>query len=242
MHAGPALGIVQGPEMARLLIRTSAWRDRRDRFGALLGATVAAFAIEGIATPQVWDQVVVTALLCGTLLLALWAADARPIVLRVAAVVALVVFAISVAEAAAGQVNNLAVRLANLLLVLLAPPAVVIGVVRSMRARNKVTVEAVFGVLCLYILLGLFFAQLYGALDRIDGGHFFANNLVAMPSDCVYFSFTTLSTIGYGDITTAGNLGHTLAVTEGLVGQIYLVTIVSLLVGNLGRAAMRREP
>jgi hypothetical protein len=227
--------------MARLLTRSAAWRDRRDRFGALLGATVAAFAVEGIATPRIWDQVVVTALLSGTLLLALWAADAKPIVLRVASIVALVVFVISVVEAAAGHVDNAAVRLSNLLLVVLAPPAVVVGVVRSMRARNKVTVEAVFGVLCLYILLGLFFAQLYGAIDRVDGGHFFANGLQATPSECVYFSFTTLATIGYGDITTASNLGHTLAVTEGLVGQIYLVTIVSLLVGNLGRAAMRRE-
>jgi hypothetical protein len=241
MRANAALGIVQAPDMVRLLIRSGAWRDRRDRFGALLGATVAAFAIEGIATPRVWDQVLVTALLSGTLLLALWAADVKPIVLRVAIVVAVVVFAISVAEAAAGHVDNAAVRFANLLLVLLAPPAVVIGVVRSMRARNKVTVEAVFGVLCLYILLGLFFAQLYGAIDRITHS-FFANGLQATPSECVYFSFTTLATIGYGDITTAGNVGHTLAVTEGLVGQIYLVTIVSLLVGNLGRAARRTEP
>jgi hypothetical protein len=62
----------------------------------------------------------------------------------------------------------------------------------------------------------------------------------ATPSDCVYFSFTTLATIGYGDITASGNFGHTLSVTEGLIGQIYLVTIVSLFVGNLGRARVER--
>ena len=73
------------------------------------------------------------------------------------------------------------------------------------------------------------------SIDRISGGHFFTNIGDATPSDCVYFSFTTLTTIGYGDITASGNFGHTLSVTEGLVGQIYLVTIVSLLVGNLGR-------
>jgi hypothetical protein len=205
----------------------------------LLAATVSAFAIEGIATPGVWDQVVLTALLSSTLVLALWAANAKPIVLRVAAVVALAVFSLSVVEAAAGKVDHAAVRLANLLLVCLAPPAVSIGVLRSMRARNKVTIEAVLGVLCLYILIGLFFAQLYGAIDRVSGS-FFANNLNATQSECVYFSFTTLATIGYGDITTAGNLGHTLAVTEGLIGQIYLVTIVSLFVGNLGRARVER--
>ncbi len=239
MHADPWLGIVQGPQMPTLF-RNTAFRDRRDRFGLLLGATVAAFAIEGIATPGVWNQVLVTVLLSATLLLALWAADARQIVLRVATVVTFVVVAISVVEAIAGKVDNTSVRIANLLLVLLAPPAVIVGVLRSLRARRKITVAAVLGVLCLYILLGLFFAQLYGAIDRIDGGHFFANNVDGNVAHCVYFSFTTLATIGYGDIVASGNLGHTLAVSEGLVGQIYLVTIVSLFVGNLGRSRVER--
>lgn len=224
------------PTMSSALFRTSAWRDRRERFGVLLGATMTAFAVEGIAAPKVWTQVLVTALFAGTLVLALWAADVKPIVIRVAAAVAAILLALSIAEAAAGTVDNTAVRIANTLLVFLAPPAVVVGVLRSVRARSRVTVEAVLGVLSFYILLGLFFAQLYGAIDRVNGGHFFANNVVAMPSDFVYFSFTTLTTIGYGDFTASGNLGHTLAVSEGLLGQIYLVTIVSLLVGNLGRA------
>jgi hypothetical protein len=141
--------------MSPVPTRNSAFRDRRDRFGLLLVATLGAFAVQGIATPRVWDQVVVTLLLSG-------------------------------------------------------------------------------------ILIGLFFAQLYGAIDRAGGGHFFANGLKATPSDCVYFSFTTLSTIGYGDITASGNFGHTLSVTKGLIGQIYLVTIVSLFVGNLGRSRVER--
>lgn len=223
------------PTMSPLLTRAAAWRDRRDRYGVLLAATVATFAIEGIATPQVWDQVLVTALLGSTLILALWAAGVRPIVMRVVGITAALVFVFSVVEAAAGNIDNAGVRIANLLLVWFAPIAVVIGVVRSLKARQKVTVESVLGVLCLYILVGLFFAQLYSAIDRLHGS-FFAGNVNATPSDFVYFSFTTLTTIGYGDFTAGGNLGHTLSVTEGLVGQIYLVTIVSLLVGNLGRS------
>ena len=57
----------------------------------------------------------------------------------------------------------------------------------------------------------------------------------------LYFSFTTLTTIGYGDVTASTNLGHTLAVSEGLLGQIYLVTIVSLIVSNLGRGRPERQ-
>jgi len=200
----------------------------------LLAATAGAFGVEGVATPGAWGRVVVTALLAGTLLLALWAADAKPKVIRAAAIIAGAILALSIGEAAAGHADTTAVRLANVLLVFLAPPAVVLGVVRSVRARSKVTVEAVLGVLCLYILFGMFFAQLYSAIDRV-GGSFFANGAAATPAHLLYFSFVTLTTVGYGDFTAAGNLGHTLAVSEALLGQIYLVTIVSLLVSNLGR-------
>ena len=81
--------------------------------------------------------------------------------------------AFSVVEAANGNVDGAAPRLANVLLLLLAPPAIVVGVVRSLRARRDVTIEAVFGVLCLYILLGMFFAGVYGSIDRL-GHPFFA--------------------------------------------------------------------
>jgi hypothetical protein len=113
-------------------------------------------------------------------------------------------------------------------------------VIRSLRARNKVTLEAVFGVLGLYILLGMFFAGIYGALYEFNHS-FFTNGLAGTAARCLYFSFTTLTTIGYGDVTASTNLGHTLAVTEGLLGQIYLVTIVSLIVGNLGRSRVERQ-
>jgi len=66
-------------------------------------------------------------------------------------------------------------------------------------------------------------------------GRFFAQQDSTTVAHCLYFSFTTLTTVGYGDLTAASNLGHTLSVTEALSGQIYLVTVVSVIVGNLGR-------
>jgi Ion channel len=206
----------------------------RERYGLLLAAILAAFFVQGIASPGAVEQVLVTVLLAATLLLALWAADSRRAVIRLAVVVATVVVVFSAVESASNDIGGAAYRLANLLLVVLAPPAIVIGVVRNMRARSQVTVQAVFGVLCLYLLLGMFFAFIYGAMDRFNP-HFFANGAEATVARCLYFSFTTLTTVGYGDYTASSNLGHTLSVTEGLLGQIYLVTIVSLIVGNLRR-------
>jgi Ion channel len=213
-------------------------RIRRERYGLLLVAILAAFAVQGIAEPGPVEQVVVTALLGGTLLLALVAAEARPVAIRVALVVASVLLVASIVEAATTDGKTVAASTANLLLLCLAPPAVVLGIVRSLRARGNVTVEAVFGVLCLYILLGMCFSGVYSLIDRL-GHQFFANGETATVSHCLYFSFVTLTTVGYGDYTAAGNLGHTLSATEALIGQIYLVTVVLIIVSNLRRRPLQ---
>jgi hypothetical protein len=212
---------------------------RRERYGLLLATLIAAFLMQGIASPGRWQQIVITALLSTTLVLSFWAANARPWVMRLTLVVAAMMLIFSTVEAFTGEVAGAGTRVANLLLVMLAPGAIVIGVVRTLRARGQVTVEAVFGVLCLYILIGMFFAFVYGTLDRI-GPQFFAENVQATVARCLYYSFTTLTTVGYGDLTSATNLGHTLSVSEALFGQIYLVTVVAVLVSNLSRPARRR--
>jgi hypothetical protein len=125
--------------------------------------------------------------------------------------------------------------------VALGPPAVAVGVVRDLRTTGRVRLEAVFGVLSLYILIGIAFGFVYGAIDKFGGDPFFAGGQAATVSHCLYFSFTTLATVGYGDFVARTDLGHTLAVSEALIGQIYLVTVVSLIVSNLGRPARRDE-
>jgi hypothetical protein len=231
----PTPGITPDPALRSSASATvaSTSRRRRERYGLLLAAITAAFWLQGIATPGPWEQVFVSVLLATTLMLAMWAADSKPPVMWAALVIAASVVIASIAEAATGDIEGTAPRIANLLLVVLAPPALVVGVVRSVRARGGVTIEAVFGVLCLYILVGMAFALVYGAIFSLSGGHFFANGIKATGARCLYFSFATLTTVGYGDLTAASNLGHTLSASEALVGQIYLVTIVSVLVSNL---------
>jgi ion channel len=211
-------------------------RRLRERYGVLLGAIIIAFAVQGIADPAPWEQIFMTTLLAVTLMLAFWAGEAKPVVIRSGAVTAVLLVIASIAEAASGSVDAGAARVANALLVGLAPPMIIIGVVRNLRARQAVTLEAVFGVLCVYILLGMFFAYLYGSIDHLGGHPFFAGYQSATSAHCLYFSFASLTTVGYGDLTARTNLGHTLSVSEALLGQIYLVTVVSLIVANLGRS------
>jgi hypothetical protein len=217
-------------------------RGSRERFGLLLGAIIVAFAFEGVASPNEWQEVVISGLLGATLLLALWAAEARPLVLRLGAVIAVGLFILSIVEAVNGNPSAGALRLANGALVLLAPPAIIAGIVRILRAKQTVTLEAVFGVLSVYILLGMLFGFVFGSIDRLGGNPFFAGGQPATVAHCLYYSFTTLTTVGYGDLTARTNLGHTLSVSEALLGQIYLVTIVSLIVANLGRSRPAAGP
>jgi hypothetical protein len=207
----------------------------RHRFGLLLAALAASFFVLGIAPEGDVGRAVVTILAGGTLLLALWVAQMPPRRLRLAAVVisALVAASLGTIVAAGGDSVVGANAVLNGLLVALAPPAVVIGIARSLRAYGAVTIHTVFGALCLYLLVGLFFAFAYGAIDKFGGDPFFANGLDVTPSRSVYYSFTTLTTVGYGDFSARTDLGHTLSATEALIGQIYLVTVVSVIVANL---------
>lgn len=211
--------------------------ESRTRFGLLLVAISAAFAIQGVATPGRWEQLAVALLLGVTLLLALSVAETERRIMQAAIVVVVVIGVFSVIAAITGDSQSVSAKIANVLLVLLAPPAILLGIVRNLRARNRVTIEAVFGVLCLYLLLGMLFAFVYALIGRVDGT-FFANGVSTTTARVIYFSFATLTTVGYGDYTAGSNLGHTLAVTEALFGQIYLVTVVAVIVGNLGRSSL----
>ncbi|MGN6371764.1 MAG: potassium channel family protein [Solirubrobacteraceae bacterium] len=208
-------------------------------YSALLAAILAAFALQGIAEPGRWELAFITALLGFTLLLSLRIAAVRPAVLRATEIIVLALIVFSFGEALANDVSEQVARLANALLVIFAPPAILVGVIRKLRDTRAVTVEAVIGVLCVYVLLGMFFSFLYGVVDRFGHTPFFAGGQEATVARCLYYSFTTLATVGYGDLTAATNLGHTLSVSEALFGQVYLVTVVSLIVGNLGRQRRR---
>ena len=208
--------------------------EHRQRFGLALVFITASFMVEGSVSKSGWSQAVVTTLLGITLLITFWAADMKPSRLRVAAAaVAVAVVAVIVVVETGGHTGEGIGRLANAALVALAPPALVVGMLRSVRRNQAVTLEAVLGGLCLYILAGMFFEFLFGAVDNLGGEPFFASGVEATPARCSYFSFSTLTTVGFGDLTARSDFGRTLAVLEALVGSLYLVTVVSVGVSNL---------
>jgi Ion channel len=210
-------------------------KGSRQRYGVLLLALGVTFFFEGVAEPGDFQRAVGTVLVGAALMLALYAAELPKRRLRVAAAVIFTIVVGVVVASVAGKGMTVAgiAAIANGLLVAVAPPAVVIGLVRILRGTGTVTVTVVAGVLCLYLLVGLFFAFTYIAVQNLGGAPFFANGDAATSTRSVYFSFVTMTTVGYGDFTARTNLGHTMAVTEALLGQIYLVTVVAAIVGRL---------
>lgn len=151
----------------------------------------------------------------------------------VAALVALLSLVVLIVH---GEIPEAPTAIVSGLLVAVAPAVLAGGLVRAVREQHAITLHTLSGVLAIYLLIGMFFAFVYGAVESIDQGTLFAQVSNASPADRMYFSFVTMCTVGYGDLTLIGNLPRSLAVGEMLIGQIYLVTVVALIVANMGRA------
>jgi Ion channel len=212
-------------------------------YGLLLLLIVAAIGFQLAVPERGWSHLVTILLLGGTFIAALWTSQAPARRLWVAsAIVAFVTVGAAIGFVATGEVDDTAARLVSLMLVGLAPIAIVHGLVRHFRQAGGVTVQTMFGVLCIYLLFGSLFAFVYGVVDDVGATPLFGNDVAGTTSDYLYFSFTTMTTTGYGDLTAATDLGRSFAITEQLVGQIYLVTVVAVIVGNLSRGAPRPRP
>ncbi len=212
------------------------YRAMPHAYGILLLVILASLSFQLAAPDHGWTRFVITTFQAGTLMLALWASQARRWELRVGIVIsAVIVIGSAAALIGSGDLDRPFARITTLIMVALAPPVIAIGVVRSLREDREITLRTMFGVLCIYLLVGMFFAFGYALIDDLSSEPFFAQVPNANPSDYLYFSFATMTTVGYGDLTAHTGLGRSLAITQALIGQIYLVTIVALIVGNLGR-------
>lgn len=206
-------------------------------FGLVLILVFASFVFLESAPDKEWANIVGICLQGATLLMALRAAEIRSSYQRAArAIVGLAVVGSTVAVAGVGEdVSEAFVRLVAVLLVAIAPVAIAGSVIRSILRQRRVTLQAIFGVVSIYLLFGLLFAYTYAAIGALDNSTFFAQAGKPTIQDYVYFSFVTLATVGYGDLTAAASnqIGRTFAIIEALTGQLYLIIVLSVFVGNL---------
>jgi hypothetical protein len=106
--------------------------------------------------------------------------------------------------------------------------------------HRRVTAETILGALCSYVLIGLLFAFLFLAVSDLRDAPFFAQPGPHADSEYVYFSFVTLTTLGFGDLSPALGLPQALTIFEALAGSIFLVVLVARLVTLWVRQDERR--
>ncbi len=111
---------------------------------------------------------------------------------------------------------------------------VIIRIFARIAKAPVININVVANAITVYLMLGLLFSYIFLTVASVTAGAFFTQG-VQPTSTYLYFSYITLATIGYGDFTPANTLGRFLAATEGLMGQLYLVTVLALIVSNLGR-------
>ena len=208
-----------------------------DSYGLQLTLLVTLSLLAPLISETRWGRVLLTLMLCSVAMLALYTSRVRSGVLRVAAVGSAVVMASILAEVLTEGDSFSALARLTIVLLIMAMPVVILA--RIMR-HPVVTGETVMGAICVYLLVGLVFSIGYQLIDRIDDAAF-AGVADGNWPDMHYFSFVTLTTLGYGDITPTTNFARNIAVFEAVVGNVFLVTLVAFLVGNLGRQRHRRE-
>jgi hypothetical protein len=209
------------------------------RYGLVLVATIVVVAVDiGLPDDHVGEGI---SLLLQAVLLGLITSASRDAASRVLTALAGTAAVLGLVSTFGSLLPSwLAGTMSTLLAVAMAV-TLVRGLGTLLRTRG-VTPQAVAGGLSLYILLGLLFAQAISAVAGAQDTDYFAQGTDGTPGQRIYFSFASLTTTGFGDLTPATDLGRAIAVLEMLVGQIYLVTVVALLVGNLRRRGERLPP
>lgn len=209
-------------------------RPAEFRYGAVLALTLATVVWQIVAPETSASAALALALQFGALVVIVATSRVRAQVRRARALVGAAVGAILIGAVAVDALPAWAELVGAALLTLAIPLALVGGLLRLVRDRG-VTLQAVAGALSIYLLIGLAFAAAVGVVARLDSAPYFVDGAETTLSNRVYFSFTVLTTTGFGDLTAATAAGRALAVVEMLLGQLYLVTVIGVLVGSFGR-------
>jgi hypothetical protein len=207
------------------------------RYGLLLLLLIATYLVSAFTTGSLVSAVQIVVFV-GTTLLALRNSQISRWVAHLIVGIILAGSAVAVGLALS-QPSKAAVGAADIWAGLVLLTAAVV-IVHRILASTTVTLQSIYAAVSAYMIIGLMFAAFYGAMNLLGGTAFFANGQPGDTRTFQYFSFTTLTTLGYGDFTAANNAGRAVAVMEAMFGQIFLATLVARLVSAF-RPTERRK-
>jgi hypothetical protein len=196
----------------------------RERYGLVLALILLAYLLGGVED----ERLVIlfnTAIWATVLLATLWS-PGLPRALRRVGVGATVLFFVSAASiwVVSSDVSNGW----RLLILAVAQFAALLAILVRISQHRVVTIQTVMGGIAAYALIAFVMAAVYRAVELVTASPFLDG--VQSSGDYLYFSFVTLTTVGYGDITPATDLAKRLAVLEMFIGQVFLITLVARLV------------
>jgi Ion channel len=211
-----------------------------DAFGLVLLLVLTTYVLASVLSNRGWSAVLLTLSTGATSVVALTSSHARAVFVRRALAVAGLATALAVVSAISGA--RLWLNVSSFLEIGLLAVAMA-AVLRHVVTASEVSFRTILGAVSIYTALGILFTWAYGAIDRIEGGGFFGAGVAAKGSDFLFFSYTTLTTTGYGDLVPTGQVGRMIAGLEMMTGQIFLVTLVAGLVSlwRPGEGLLRRR-
>ena len=208
-----------------------------DSYGLVLLLVIATYTVS-VTVTEAWAASIVLTILLATVWLILRTSRARRgvrlvayIVLCLAALVAAASFFVQVQYEVGG------ISAVCCLLYLIAP----FSIVRHLMLRPKIDTETLLGAVAAYLLIGMFFAFAYRGAGEFGSVPFFGPDGRGSLSQDLFFSFVTLTTVGYGNLVPAANPGQTLAVIEAVTGQLFLVVAVGKIISSMPPRHRRRS-
>jgi hypothetical protein len=210
-----------------------------DAFGLVLLLVLTTYVLTSLLANRGWSAVILTVATSATSVVALTSSHARARTVRAAIWLSGLTIGLAVI-AAVGETRTW-LNFASVVQIFLLTVAMA-AVLRRVVTTAEVGSRTILGAISVYTVLGILFTYLYGTIERIQGGAFFEGVGHPSGSDLIFFSYTTLTTTGYGNLVPGGQPGRMLAGLEMMIGQIFLVTLVAGLVSlwRPGEALRRR--
>jgi Ion channel len=200
-----------------------------DSYGLVLLLVVVTYVVS-VSFTEAQAASIVLVVQLATVWLTLRTSRARPVVRRVADIVLSLAAVVAIGSffVHQGGTELGGIFAVCCLLYLIAP----FSILRHLILRRSIDIESLLGAVAAYLLIGMFFAFAYQAAGELGGVPFFGSAGHGSLSEDLFFSFVTMTTVGYGNLVPAANPGQTMAVVEAVLGQLFLVVAVGKVISG----------
>ena len=198
-----------------------------DSYGFVLVLIIASYILS-VSVASDWGASGVVFIQIGTVWFALRTSQARRPVRRAALVLLVIAGSVAIVNLADPEGTRRFLFVVGSLLYFIAP----FSIIRHLVSRPQVDLETMLGAVSAYLLFGMFYAFFYIEIAIVqEPAVFFAGGTnPATMQQVLFFSFTTLTTTGYGNLVPSQNPGQSLAVSEMILGQLFLITALGKIV------------